>query len=304
MDKIAFKDGQFIVSAEQAKEIQRLVVEALESEKPEAHQMVATTILGPLQTYAAYESWLEGVLMPQTRDFQDNIKIAKDQKSVIAFSTSPTGAPLYTRPGRSYTDVGYEFYDVGLQMGFYDAKLFGWPVMEKKIKEKGEEMARKRDTIRKAALDTAVEALSGHTATVATTMTKASIDAILKLAAAAGYTITNVRINPSRIMDMTSWAWPSDSMWRNLGADKAEQVFRQGFVTGYGGARWQTGLQVPVNYIYLFAEPSKIGWEWSFVDHPKTWTQRDINTKSDYYLYIDACGVYCIANGVWRLQIT
>jgi hypothetical protein len=303
MEPIAFKDGVFVLSAEQEKSIRELSQRYLTSQRHEDHHMFAQTILGPIKTVADYEEWLGGLFVPQTRSMSDVVRIALDSPTAIGYYTSITSAPMYSRPGPKFTTTSLTAFDVALQIGFYDADMFGWPVLAKKIKECGMEMARKRDGIRKTAIDAAVAGLSGRTSTVATTMTKASIDAIFASAASAGFKIKEVRINPERIMDMTSWTWPSNSMWNRLGADRAEEVIRSGSITNYGDATWKAYLGCPTNKVYFFCEPDMLGWEHTVVGHPKTWTTMDINTKSDYTLYADFLGVYASAYGMWCLTI-
>jgi len=304
MEPIKFENGDFIVTAETAQKVSALVRRALQSENLHDHVMLAQTILGPIKKVADYHEWTAGVLQRSTRNLGDVIRVAIDSPTVIGFYTSPDGGVNFVRPGRKYATVELNMFNVGIELGWYDAEVAGWDILAQKIKEAGEELARKRDEIRQDVIDTAVAAVSGHTSTVASSMSKASVDAIFEDAASSGFRIVQVRINTGRIMDMTDWTWPSNSMWNRLGPERAEEVIRNGFVTGYGGAEWRAFTSVPTNYVYFFGEPQYIGWEFPVSGAPQRRVQSDIKNGVDYYRYDDFLGAYAIGNAVWRLEIT
>jgi len=304
MNKIKFQNGVFIATQDEKQLFLELLQKSLLSNNEEEHRLIADTILQPIERVAAYQEWLSGVLQPVQRDLSTTVKVAVDVPTAIGFSTSPTGQPFYTRPGRRYADIAMEAFDVGLQIGWFDPQVFGWNVVEKKIREAGEELARKRDAIRKAALDAAISAVPGHAATVAGSMTKASVDAIFASAASIGRNIVRVRINPKRLMDMTNWSWSSsNSLWQYNSPERNEEILRNGYVTNYGGALWEPFVGAPLNTVYFFTEPQYVGYEARVTGFPKSWTDSKLDTKSDYYVWMDFLGVYCVGNAVWSLTI-
>jgi len=274
------------ITAGMTEQLDEKLRSVIRSNDPEVHRTFAQTIVGPIKTYADYQEWTKGILEHQTARLSDVVRVALDSPTMIGFLTVPNGSPNFLRPGRKFATVDKSMFDAALEIGQFDQELFGWNVLAKKIKEAGEELARKRDDIRISPVDTAVEALSGHTSSVATTMTKASVDAIFNAAATAGFKITNVRVNTGTIMDMTSWTWPSNSMWNRLGPDRAEQVVKQG-------------------YVYFFAEPSLCGFEWEYeTDGAQYNTAYDIRARSNLYVWTQFMAAYAVANAIWRLEIT
>ncbi|MFA5937414.1 MAG: hypothetical protein WC822_06090 [Candidatus Paceibacterota bacterium] len=299
------KTGELFVQAGKQEVVNRLIWQALHSDDMKAHSLLAQRILGPIKKVADYEEWTTGLLVSQPYSLGEVVRVALDSPTVIAFFTSGSvGLPNFSRPGRKFDTVSVDAYDAGVEVGWYDQPLAGWNVLSQKIKEAGEELSRKRDYIRKTAIDTAVAAQTGHTSTVATEMTKASVDAIIKAAALVGFPITNVRINPGTMMDMTGWTWPSNSMWNRLGPERAEQVIKQGFVTAYGGAEWMAKRSVPTDYVYFFSAPELTGFEFPITNTPGPKTAISLANKSDQYLYEEWLGVYVKAHAMWRLQIT
>lgn len=303
MEGIQFKDGKFVVSAEQARHAVELFVAALKSSDPEQHRLLAETILPPIQTVADYTEYSAGLLVSQTRELQETIRVAIHTPTVISFYTSTEGGPLYVRPTRKYATVDYKTFDVGIEIGWKDVKAAGWPIIEQLMKEKGEELARKRDSIRMTAIDAAVEATSGHTSSVSTTMSKASVDAIFEDAATAGFQITRVRLNTGRAMNMTGWTWDANGMWQ-LGFDRGEEIIRNGYISNYGGATWEAFVSHPASYVYFYGEPIYVGYEWNFAGYPEERSDTDVKAGYDYYRYDDALGAYALGHAVWRLQIT
>lgn len=303
MDKIVFKDGQFIVSAETRQRATQLFLAALKSNDPQQHLLLAQTILPPIQQVADYSEYSQGLFVSNTRRLQEIIRIAIHTPTVISFYTSTEGGPLFVRPTRKYTTVDFNTFDVGITIGWRDVEATGWPIVEQLMKEKGEELARKRDEIRMTAIDAAVEATAGHTSSVSSAMSKASVDAIFRAAATAGFSITKVRLNTGRAMDMADWTWPaSNGLWQ-LGFERGEEIVRNGYITNYGGASWEAYVSHPAHFVYFYGEPIYVGHEFNVEGYPEERSDTDVKAGYDYYRYDDALGAYAVGTAVWRLRV-
>jgi hypothetical protein len=219
---------------------------------------------------------------------------------------TPDGQFFFQRPGFYYATISWTAVDAGLELLWWDMEYGGWPVMQKKMREVADELARKRDTKRKSALDTAVASISGHATTVSGgAMTKASIDALLKLARQNGFDISLIVVNNGTIMDMSDWTIISGvSMWE-LDEAKARELFSNLYVANYGGCTWLASKEVDSTLVYMSSGASNTGWEWHRSGDPRTYSEVDITQKVDRHAWEELMALH-VDNpyALWKLTIT
>lgn len=305
MSDFSFVRGNLVLSSDARARIDAYLRKVGLSGDKQAHEMLAYQIIAPIKQIADYQEWTQYWFQPKQVDLLNPVRVAVDNPAVVGLYTGPNGQVLYSRPGRTtYVSPSYVMVDVGLEVGWDDIAAAGWDIMGQKVMEKGEELARKRDAQGKATLDAAIAATTGHANTVSTSMTKAAIDAVLEEAATAGWTLTQVAINPATFMDMTDWVWSnSNHLWMEF--DKTSELFDSLAVSNYGGMTWRTFRSVPADTIYLGAAPQVMGaYRWQ-LGPTRTASDVDITKKVDRYTWDEKYGHY-IGNpyALWSLTIT
>lgn len=308
MDRIEYKGGQWVMSAEDRREIDALLSRVGNSGDTDVHKLLAQKIIPPIKQIADYTEWTRGFWMSEDIGYNEVLRIAVDNPSMIALYTSPNGEVFYTRPGRTtYLSPEFSMIDCGLEIGWDDMAAAGWDIFGQKVKEAGEELARKRDAAAQVVLDAAVATVSGHSTTVTGgAMTKASVDAIFRLAATANWKITTVTMNSGDIMDMTDWVWSaSNGLWANNAPELTDQILRQFYVNNYGGANWLAYHTAPASKVYFTAEPATSGaYRWRR-GGMRTASDVDIDKKVDKHTWDEKWGHYwgnCYS--VWGLTIS
>ena len=212
MDTIQFENGNFVMSSDVRAQLNAELARVGASGDIDQHKMLAQTIIPPIKQIADYQEWTGMFFNRCEVGPLEVLRIAQDNPTMISLYTSPNGEVFFTRPGRTtYVSTSMSMIDAGLEIGWDDLESAGWDLLGAKVAEVGEEFARKRDAAGEVVLEAAVASLAGHIPTVATTMTKAAVDGVFELAATAGWTITQVAVNPATMMDMTGWTWGSRS---------------------------------------------------------------------------------------------
>jgi hypothetical protein len=307
MDRIEFKGGQWVMSNEDRHEIDALLARVGQSGETDVHKLLAQRIIPPIKQTADYLEWTRALWVTQDIGYNEVVRIAVDNPSMIALYTSPNGQVFYTRPGRTtYVAPEFEMIDCGLEIGWDDMAAAGWDIFGEKVKEAGEELARKRDTAAQTVLDAACATVSGHAATVSGgAMTKASVDAIFRLAATANWNIQTVLLNSGDVMDMTDWVWTAaNGLWTQNAPSLTDQILRQFYVSGYGGANWIAYHTVPASKIYFLSSPATMGaYRWRR-GGMRTASDVDITKKVDRHTWDEKWGHYwgnCYS--VWSLTI-
>lgn len=263
----------------------------------------AQVIMPPIRKVAEHLEWSQHFFIQEDYDAYDVVRIAQDEYTAVAFFTSPDGQVYYTRPYREYTTVDWRTVKVGIEIP-WDADRWGWPVVSKKMMEAAEELARKRDDFRKPLLDSAAQSQAGHVPTVATSMTKASVDSIISSAAGDGFPITQVAINIEDMMDMTGWTLPSDSIFGAAMPERiGNEVLTKLYFNGYGGLTWITNHTIPSGYAYFSGPPSQIGYQ--FMSGIRQASDTNIHIDVDYHNWRQSVAATVEGpHNLWRLQIT
>lgn len=239
-------------------------------------------------------------------DLEDNSLPVEKDVIAMAWETHAAAEVQFTKPGFEFTRPSFTEWDTGIEINWRTIRRAGWNVLERTMARAAEALARKRDAQKKAAIDTAVEALAGHYPTVATTLTKAAVDAIIQDAADIGFPVTKALVNPGRLMDMavnTGWTWGSTGF--NLPESRGEQLVTTLYMGDYGGLQWYTNPHCPTSVVYFGGPAAETGYH-QIRGRMRTASDVNIVRKVDLHTIMDAEHALYIGNSyrLWRLTIT
>lgn len=269
----------------------------------ELHQLVGQGVREPIRLMAEYREWTSMFFEPwQLGDIEDN-RIPLDDYIALAWTTHPDGQVLLVRPGIRWTRPDFTMIDTAMEIQWDTMRAAGWPILRRKMQECAEELARLRDTMGLAVLNTAVTGLAGHTTTVATNISKASIDAVFQSAATIGFPVRRVAINAGSVLAMRGWTGSSFGQ-QVLPEGETRALLTRGYLGEYGGAMWYAHHSVPAAYVYFGGEPSQIGYH-QMRGGTRAASDVDIINKTDIHT-LDEKHAYYVGNAynLWRLQIT
>lgn len=265
---------------------------------------VSQIVYPPIRKVAEYLEWTQHFFVPETVTPGSVVRIAQDEYTAYAFYSSPDGGIMYTRPWRKYTTIDWRQIRVGIELEWTIAD-WGWDVVSAKMLEVAEELARRRDELRQPLLTAAAISQAGHMPTVATSLTKASVDSVITTAAGAGFPVTQVAVNTGTLMAMTGWTLPANSMISgayppSLGSDMLTKLYTE----GYGGLRWIVNHTIPSNYLYFSGAANKVGWFFTN-GGARTASEQDISRDVDKHTWRQEVAAHVEGSHyVWRLEIT
>ena len=174
------------------------------------------------------------------------------------------------------------------------------------MEETADSMARRRDVAGKAMLDAAIASASGHSTTSSgSVLTKTAVDAIIKAAAQIGFPVTQMALNPGRIVDMTAWTFGTTSAipWSFAPEDARQQIFRQLYAEGYGGLRYIFSHNIAMTTVYLSGDPPDTGYH---QDHGQAQAMSDVNIRDgvdEHVIREDDAYYVGNVNNVWSITI-
>lgn len=265
---------------------------------------VEAMVLPPIRKVADYLEWSQMFFVTRPVSPAEDVKIAKDEYTAVAVMNSPDGEPFYVRPWRQYSGVTYREIKAGMELE-WDTGEWGWDVAGTKMLEVSEELARKRDDFRVPLLDAAAVANGGHIPTVATSITRDSVNSIIKTSTRVGFPVTQVACNSARLMDQTEWTLASNSMVsgsmpESLGQDLVTKLF----TNGYGNLSWALNHTIPYSYLYFSGPASKVGHFFT-KGTLRSASDTDIDRGVDRYNWRQVIGAEVQGTWwVWRLQVT
>jgi hypothetical protein len=264
------------------------------------HIALAAALVEPIeQTVPYFEIYNVFYMEAGYGPLEDN-SIPVEDIPVMAWETGYDSAVLYTRAGYSFTRPTFQTWDTGIEVQWDSLKKAGWNFLARQMRKASEALARKRDAVARQALITSITAQSGHDYTVATTMSKASVDTILTDAARIGFPVTRAVINPARLMDMATFTYPTGFL---LPSERANEILTTLMITKYGGVDWFANPHVPVNEI-LFGGPAEvIGWHQTRGALSQA-SDVDITNKVDKHAMYDAEHGWYVGNGLTLRRLT
>ena len=311
-DKIKFVanketgEARFNLEASES-EIRALVAQMARSTDVDEHIRFGAALVPPIAQAIPYVEMYNIFFSDVSyADLDDNrLPVEKDVVS-MAWETHADAEILFTRPGYMFTRPDFTEWDTGIEISWRTIRRAGWNVLDRAMQRATWELARKRDAQKKAALDTAIAALSGHASTVATALTKASVDSVLQSAAEIGYPILKGLTNPSTLMAMAAgagWTWGSEGF--KIPESFADKLLTTLYVGTYGGVAWHVNPHHATDYVYLGGNAQDIGYH-QIRGSMQTASDVDIVKKADLHTIMDAEHATYIGNSynLWRIQIT
>lgn len=264
----------------------------------------AAVVYPPIRKVADYMEWTQYFFQGETVVPGQHVRIAQDEYTAYAFFSSPDGEIMYTRPWRKYQTIDWRMVKCGLEFD-WDLDEWGWDVASAKMLEAAEELARRRDELRQPLLNAAAISQAGHIPTSASTLTKASVDSIIQTSATNGFPVTQVAVNSGRLMDMTGWTLPANSMISGSVPEVVgRDILTKLYFNGYGGLTWITNHTIPNNYLYFSGPVSKVGWFFQ-KGGVRTASESDIDRDVDKHTWRQKMAAHVEgSHWVWRLEIT
>lgn len=249
------------------------------------HELLAETIIEPIMQVVEYvEMFFPTFFSPRTVGVQEDPRIAVEDLPVLAWQTTDDAAVLYTRAGLSFARPSFVRFDTGIEVNWYDLERAGWDYLSRQMKYAAWELARKRDGLARGVLQAGLLASRIYNITGGL-LTKASVDAVLKTQAAAGFPVRTALINPATMMDMATFAWTANSGFFQP-SEMALDMVRTLTISNYGGLNWQSNVNLPTNEVWLGGAPSEIGYHITR-GSVKRASDVDITNKRDIHVIID-----------------
>lgn len=304
------KLGRLVATREEREMVDALLREAYAGlGSPSSDHLLAElglAVTQPIRKFADYTEGFADVFLVRQVEINDDKRYPIEEYDILAHQTSLDGGFITPRVGSSWGEMAQQRLMSGFSI--HDLMLATTPynIVEQKIAQVGQELARKRDEIRKGALSAAAASVSGHVVTVTGgAFTKTAVDAIFDAAALLGYQIEKVICNRADVNKMRGW--PNDPFGPGL---LTEQIARNGFIGNYGGAMWRetracSAFQPGVSdgEMYFLVSADRLGYE---IRTPGTSeTQRDPRNRETHWFFDEYLGC-AVANpyGVWKLVIT
>ena len=261
------------------------------------HEALAAAMVDPIEQVVPYVEQF-GVFFQETNYgvLEDN-SIPVENIPTIAWQTHPEGAVLYARAGYSFTRPDFVTFDTGIEVPWATLEKAGWNFLSRQMSRAMQDLARKRDNVARVVLEAATPVGSNYS--VATTMTKASVDTIMRAKAAIGFPVSQILINPSRMMDMSNaagWTWGNGFF---MPPDAAKNILTTLHLGYYGGANWYTNPNANVNKVYFGGQPAQIGWHQTR-GSVKSASDIDITNKLDKHVMLDQEHAWFVGN-TWTL---
>jgi len=303
--EVAQRAGRLHVRADAIRGIQDLMRETAATMDRSAHQTFGAALLPPIRLLARYKAWTQEFLMPQSFELGEDNRIAIDAPLGSAFLTAPGGRIEYVTPGvQRYVRPTFSEISGGLFIHWSTLEYAKWNVLQRRLEEIADAMAKKKDDLVKPVLDAAIASV-GHTVTSSGSWTKASIDTVYAQAAGIGFPITHVAINPQRRADMANWTNGSTSALPVFFSpeDARQEVYRQLWYTGYLNLRYFESKDVPLNTIYLAGDPPETGY---VQDHGaiKSVSDMKVEDRGDLHLFwMDVAAYVANPYNLWAIQI-
>lgn len=254
-------------------------------------EALAAAVTEPIEQVVPYLEQFSQFFMPQGYGELEDNRIPVENIPTIAWQTHPEGPALYVRAGYSWTRPEFVTFDTAIDVPWATLAKAGWDFLARQMRRAADDLARKRDAVAKPLLNAGAVSVSGNYS-VATTMTKASVDTILRAKAQIGFPVRKALINPARMMDMASFVYPAGFF---LPPEKANEILTTLVIATYGGVTWMANPHTDVNKVWLGGEPSQIGWHQTR-GQVKSVSDIDIDNKRDKHLLIDQEHAWYIGN--------
>lgn len=232
---------------------------------------------------------------------EDNALPVEDHLVAVAYSSHPQTGIQYVKPGYLFTRPTFSTFTTGVKIPWNTMAKAGWNVLARQMNYAAWEMAKKRDTAAKAVIDAAVPVT--HQMSVTGSLTKTSVDNIIRGSNQIGFPVRFAVINPGRLMEMQSWTWGGTGFF--IPQNVAQELIDNLYYGNYGGVQWYAHPYAPVNTVYFCGDPATVGWHQT-KGTPRNDSAVDIDLGVDKYAYRDAEHSWYIQSGLslWTLTVT
>lgn len=306
---LAGQDGAHIVEGSaqynsSIESIQAMMREIGNSTDVATHQALGAATAAPIRTLARYKAWTQIFFAEDMRGPADDNRIPVDQPIGKAFATTPEGRPQMIRVGvQQFVRPTFTMLSTGLEIGWGTLKTAGWAILQRKMEESSDDLARKVDAKAKSALAAAL--LAGQTVSSSGSLLKSAVDYVIKQSTLQGFPVVQAAINTARMQDMSGWTNGSTSalpfIW---GPDKGEELFKNLYAQGYGNIQWFLSHSVPYTEVWLSGAPAEVGYHQSH-GGPQSASQVDVMRMVDQHItYQDDAWYVGNAYNVWKINIT
>ena len=265
-------------------------------------QRFAAALMEPIMQMVPYLSIYDRFFMPVTiTQGEDNAIPVEDQLLGVGWASHPQTGVAYVRPGYLYTRPDFTTWSSGLEIPWNLMAKAGWNVLQRQMNYTMWDLAKKRDAVAKAVIDAAVPA--SHQTTVATTLTKAAVDAILISSAQIGFPVKQAVINPGILMSMQGWTWGGTGFF--IPPERAQELLDNLFISTYGNLKWYASPYVPVDKVYFAGDSNQVGWHQT-KGTPRKDSDVDITKGIDLHTLREAEHSYYVGTGLslWTISIT
>ena len=268
------------------------------------HELLGQQIIEPIQQVVPYVEVYTPVFFMDVNygDLEDN-RIPIEDTVAMAWETHGDGEVQLVRVGSvTWTRPDFQRFNTGIDVPWDALKVAGWNFLARQMKRAAEALARKRDGIVQYVLDAAITANSGHFPAVATSMTKSSVDAVIKAAVAIGFPIRRAVVNAGVITDMASWL-PSTTLAQYPQAI-GESLLTNLYWSNYGNIEWYVNPFASSSYVYFGGTPDQIGWHQTR-GQMATYSDIDIIRRRDIHTIEDPFHAWYVGNAytLYRLNI-
>ncbi len=264
-------------------------------------QALAAAVVEPIEKVVPYVEMYNTFYMDQALGELEDNSIPIEDVVAIAWETHQDGAARPVRSGYYWTRPSFVTYDTAMDVPWNLMRKAGWNVFARQMRRAVEALARKRD---ERALNTYVAALlASHVVTVSSaTLSKASIDTVVRGAADIGFPVTRALVNPGTLKDMADFVWP---VGLTIDGPKADALVTTQFLSNYGGVDWYVNPHLPINRVRFAGPPAQIGYHQQR-GAVRNSSDTDIINKRDLYLIEDAEHAWYIANdlSLWEIRLS
>lgn len=289
--------------------LQELMRQSGANPSKEQAQLSGAAFRDPIRLLARYKEWTNVFFAPMSVGEGEDNAIPIDNPIGSAFVSSPEGRVNFITPGvQQFVRPTFTVIKAGLRVYWQTLRSAGWAILSRRMEETADSMARLRDVKALVVLEAAIAANAGHTVATAAggKLTKAAIDAVVSAAAQIGFPVTQIAMNPGRIMDMSTWTFGTTSAipWSFAPAGANEQMFRQLYAEGYAGLRYVFSTNISMNACYLSGDPSDIGYH---QDHGQARSMSDVNINDmtdEHIIYEDDAWYVGNPVNLWKITIT
>jgi len=263
----------------------------------EDHELLAAQLVEPIEQVVPYQTIYDKFFQEWQLDELEDNSIPVEDTVAVAYQSHEDGEIMYARSGFSFTRPDFLTFQTGIEVGWKALKRAGWNYLARQMRRANEALARKRDEMARGVLYASIQASHGYTV-AGGSLTKASVDQILKDQAGIGFPVQQVMINPATLMAMGSFAWGGSGFF--LPPDKANQLLKTLHIMDYGGATWYSNPFFPTNEVLFGGIPGLIGWH-QIRGQMNVASDVNITKGIDLHAIRDAEHAYYVGNS-WTLS--